>query len=85
MLTTFFSILTITLWLYLLRHAGADPGHKRGLGAGLNARLPSRLFGYSTPLQTLTTKSCTLVTMVRTDRLPRSRSLFTANSDTSTE
>ena len=38
-----------------------------------------------TPLRTLTTKSCTLVTMVRTDRLPRSRSLFTANSDTSTE
>ena len=40
---------------------------------------------YSTPLRTLTTKSCTLVTMVRTDRLPRSRSLFTANSEMSTE
>lgn len=62
-----------------------DRSDTNGLGAGLNARLPSRLCGYSTPLQTLTTKSCTLVTMVRTDRLPRSRSLFTANSDTSTE
>ena len=76
MLTTFFSILTLTLWLYLLRTHGLIDLTQTA-GAGLNARLPSRLFGYSTPAQTLTTKSCTLVTMVRTDRLPRSRSLFT--------
>lgn len=37
------------------------------------------------PLATLTTKSWTLVTMVLTAKLPRSRSLLTANSETSTQ
>ena len=36
------------------------------------------------PLLILTTKSCTLVTIVFTPRLPRSRSLFTENSEIST-
>lgn len=41
--------------------------------------------GGQTPFRTWTIKSWTLVTMVLTDRLPRSRSLFTANSEISTE
>lgn len=49
-------------------------------------RVPvDRIFAHSpNPLLILTTKSCTLVTMVFTPRLPRSRSLLTENSDTST-
>ena len=37
------------------------------------------------PFCRFTTKSCTFVTMPRADRLPRSASLLTTNSETSTQ